>query len=60
MEQNVQAFETTYWKNRIFMVLMNMEKIVRTSIQLSDLFFEKWPVVSPKLTKAEKKQQNEK
>jgi len=60
MEQNIQAFETTYWKNRIFMVLMTMEKIVRTSIQLSDLFFEKWPPISPQLSKAEKKQLGEK
>jgi len=55
MEKNIEAFDCAYWKNRTFMVLMTMEKIVRTSIQLIDLFFEKWPPISPKLSKVEKK-----
>lgn len=55
MEKNIEAFDCAYWKNRTFMVLMTMEKIVRTSIQLLDLFFQKWPPISPKLSKVEKK-----
>jgi len=55
MEKNIEAFDCAYWKNRTFMVLMTMEKIVRTSIQLFDLFSEKWPTISTELSKVEKK-----
>ena len=47
MDKNTAAFETAYWKFSIFKILISMEKIVRTSVQLMELILEKWPPASP-------------
>ena len=55
IEKNHEAFHAAYWKTTIFKVVILMEKIVRTSIQLMDIILQKWPPSSPQLSKVEKK-----